>query len=116
MSGSRARIERGKGRNITMRTQGDQWVRNTRSDDPGGIKLGDRSQEESPEKTRYDFRAHGFGKRGTIAPFDVIIVNIDVGSYLCMSHEKALSKAEKEKKEKYLQTCFNHMNHVITLV
>ena len=37
--------------------------------------------------------------------FDIRIVNFDVGSYLCMTPEKALSKAEKEKKGLYLQTC-----------
>ena len=37
--------------------------------------------------------------------FDIIIVNLDVGSYLCMTPEKALAKAEKEKKDLYLQAC-----------
>ena len=37
--------------------------------------------------------------------FDIIIVNLDVGSYLCMTPEKALAKADKEKKDVYLQAC-----------
>ena len=46
---------------------------------------------------------------------DIIIVNIDVGSYLCMTPEKDLAKAEKEKKYLFLQAClelrrtFTHM-------
>ena len=34
--------------------------------------------------------------------FDIRIVNLDEGSYLCMTLEKALAKAEKEKKDLYL--------------
>ena len=37
--------------------------------------------------------------------FDIRIVNLDAGSYLCMTPEKALAKAEKENKDLYLQTC-----------
>ena len=35
--------------------------------------------------------------------FDIRIVNLDAGSYLRMTPEKALAKAEKEKKDFYLQ-------------
>ena len=37
--------------------------------------------------------------------FDIRIVNLDAGSYLRMTPEKALAKAEKEKKDLYLQVC-----------
>ena len=37
--------------------------------------------------------------------FDIIIFNLDAGSYLRMTPEKALAKAEKEKKDFYLQAC-----------
>ena len=37
--------------------------------------------------------------------FDIIIVNLDAGSYLLMTPEKALAKAEKEEKDLYLQAC-----------
>ena len=37
--------------------------------------------------------------------FDIRIVNLDAGSYLPMMPEKALAKAEKEKKDLYLQAC-----------
>ena len=37
--------------------------------------------------------------------FDIIIVNLDAGSYLRMTPEKVLAKAEKEKKDLYLQAC-----------
>ena len=37
--------------------------------------------------------------------FDIQIVNLDAGSYLRMTPEKALAKAEKEKKDFYLQAC-----------
>ena len=34
-------------------------------------------------------------------------VNLDAGSYLLMKPEKALAKAEKEKKDLYLQDCLD---------
>ena len=37
--------------------------------------------------------------------FDIRIVNLDAGSYLRMPPETALAKAEKEKKDFYLQAC-----------
>ena len=37
--------------------------------------------------------------------FDIRIVNLDAGSYLCMTPVQALAKAEKEKKDLYLQAC-----------
>ena len=36
---------------------------------------------------------------------NIRIVNLDAGSYLCMTPEKALVKSEKEKKDLYLQAC-----------
>ena len=52
-----------------------------------------------------DVRAHIFWKRGTTTMFEIRIVNIDAGSYLRMTQEKAFAKAEKEKKDLYLQAC-----------
>ena len=37
--------------------------------------------------------------------FDIRIFNLDAGSYLRMTPEKALAKAEKEKKDLYLLAC-----------
>ena len=37
--------------------------------------------------------------------FDIRIANLDTGSYLRMTPEKYLAKAEKEKKDLYLQDC-----------
>ena len=37
--------------------------------------------------------------------FDIRNFNLDAGSYLRMTPEKALVKAEKEKKDLYLQAC-----------
>ena len=37
--------------------------------------------------------------------FDIRIFNLDAGSYLCMTPEKAIAKAEKEKKDLCLQAC-----------
>ena len=32
--------------------------------------------------------------------FDIQIVNLDAGSYLCMTPQKGLTKAEEDKKDK----------------
>ena len=53
-------------------------------------------------ESRADVSSHGFCKRGNTAMFDVRIVNLDTGSYLRMTPERALAKAEKEKKDLYL--------------
>ena len=37
--------------------------------------------------------------------FDIRIFNLDAGSYLRMTSEKDLVKAEKEKKDLHLQAC-----------
>ena len=37
--------------------------------------------------------------------FNIRIVNLDAGAYLRMTPEKALAKAENEKKDLYLQAC-----------
>ena len=37
--------------------------------------------------------------------FDIRIVNLDAGSCLCMTPKKSLAKAEKEKKDFFLQAC-----------
>ena len=37
--------------------------------------------------------------------FGIRIVNLDAGSYLHMASEKALTKAEKENKDFYIQAC-----------
>ena len=39
-------------------------------------------QVEVPAELRADVSTHGFWKRGTTAIFDIIIVNLDIGSYL----------------------------------
>ena len=68
-----------------------------------------------PDESHADVSIHGFWKWGATALFDMIIVNLDSGSYLHQTSEKALAMSEKEKKEKYLQPClgrrhsFTHM-------
>ena len=57
--------------------------------------------------------AHGFWKRGTTAMFDIEIVNLDAGSYLRMTLEKAVVKA---KKELYLQACLERRSTFTPMV
>ena len=48
--------------------------------------------------------------------FDIRIVNLDVGYYLRMTPEKALEKADKEKKDLYLQACLELRRTFTTMV
>ena len=48
--------------------------------------------------------------------FDIRIVNLDAGSYLCMTPEKALAKVEKEKKDLYLQACLERRSNITLMV
>ena len=60
-------------------------------------------QVELPAESRSDVSAHGFWNKGTTAMFDIQTFNLNAGSYLRMKPKKAYAKAEKEKKDLYLQ-------------
>ena len=68
---------------------------------------GETGQERVPDESRKDVAVHSFRKWVTSDIFDMIIVNLDAGSYLRQTSAKALATAEKEKKDKYLQPCLN---------
>ena len=67
--------------------------------------IGQPRQVVVPVESRADVNAHGLWKRGNTAMSNIRIVNLDAGSYLHITPEKALVKAEKEKKNLYLQAC-----------
>ena len=67
-------------------------------------------------ESRADVINPGFWKQGITAMFDMQIINLDAGSYLCMTLKKALVKAEKDKKYKYLQAFLYHRNTFTTMV
>ena len=52
-----------------------------------------------PAESRSDVSTHVFWKQGNTKMFDIRIVNLNAGSYLRMTLEKALARAEKEKKD-----------------
>ena len=54
-------------------------------------------QATMPDELQMDVSIHGFWKCVNTALFDMIIVNLDTGSYLCQTHEKAMAMSEKEK-------------------
>ena len=58
------------------------------------VLVGSLVQVQVPAGSRAYISAHGFWKRGNTAMFDIIIFNLDVGSYLHMTPEKALEKVE----------------------
>ena len=62
-----------------------------------------KGQVAVPVELRSNVSAHSFWKRGTTVMFDIRTINLDTGSYLRMTPEKSLAKAEKDKKDLYLQ-------------
>ena len=48
--------------------------------------------------------------------FDIRIVNLEAGSYLRMTPEKALLKAEKENRYLYLQACLERRSTFTPMV
>ena len=68
---------------------------------PGIDALGDGARGVAPEETRENVGVHGFWREGTTAVFDVLIVNLDAISNLCMIPDNDFANAEKEKKYKY---------------
>ena len=62
---------------------------------------------------RGDASCHGFWKRGRTCIFDMRITDTDAKSYRKKDFGKVLLQHEKEKKDKYLQTCLEfHANGV----
>ena len=55
--------------------------------------VGQPGQVLVPADLRADVSSHGFWKRGTTTMFDIRNFNLDAGSYLLMTQEKALAKA-----------------------
>ena len=73
-------------------------------------------QVQVPTYSRAEVSAHGFWKRGTTAMFDIRIVNLDAGSYLCMTLEKALANSEKENNYLYLQAFLEYRSTFTPMV
>ena len=78
--------------------------------------VGQPGQVVVPAESRAGVSAHSLWKRGTSVMFDIRIVNLDAGSYLLMTPEKALAKAEKEKKDLYLQACLERRRNFTPIV
>ena len=78
------RIYGGEGQDDTIGRCGDHGVSSAVSDGMGGVTSVDGAQREVPEETRSNDGSHGFWNRVNTVMFDVIILNLDVVSYLCM--------------------------------
>ena len=78
--------------------------------------VGQPGQVVVPAELRADVSTHGFWRRGTTVIFDIQIVNLDVGSYLHMTPEKALAKTDKRKMDFYLQACLELRRTFTTMV
>ena len=57
-----------------------------------------------PVKFKADISAHGFWKLGTTVMFNITILNLDAGSYLRMTNENDLAKAD-------LQAFMEHISY-----
>ena len=70
-------------------TVGEAQGGNRRTVNGEAILVGSPVQVQVTADYRADISAHSFWKRGTTAMFDIQIVNLDAGSYLRMTPEKA---------------------------
>ena len=93
-TGAGVRQEGGEANGGTETVEEDQGGRGSTVNGTA-ILIGQPVQVVVPTESRADVSAHGFWKQGTTAMFDIIIVNLDTGSYLRMTPEKALAKAEQ---------------------
>ena len=64
----------------------------------GGRGGQDGKEDATGEATGAYLSAHSFWKWGITALFDIQIVNLDAGSYLCQTSAKALAMGGKDKK------------------
>ena len=65
----------------------------------GAAVLARRSGKvEVPAESRSYVSAHSFWKRASTAMFDILIINLDVGSYLRMSQEKDVAMVKGKKR------------------
>ena len=78
-----------------MRDQGSHGGRKPSGRRPGVETSRNGVQGAAPEETRANVGAHRLCRQVTTALFDIRIVNLDKGSYLHMTPDKALLKAEK---------------------
>ena len=60
--------------------------------------VGQPGQVGVPAESRADVSAHDFWKRGTTVMFDIRIVNLDAGSYLRMTPEKAQQRRRRKRR------------------
>ena len=98
------------------REKGDHGGGQADGSRPGNGTLDDGERNAVPEETWADVGDHGFWKQGMTPLFDVRIINLYADSYFCMTPEKALAKAYKEKKDKYFQPCLERRCHFTPFV
>ena len=73
-------------------------------------------QVEVPAESRADVIAHGFWKWGITEMLDIPIFNLDAGSYLRMTPEKYVTKAEKERNYVYLHAFLENRQNFTPMV
>ena len=76
---------------------------------------GEDQSHRVPE-LRGDVAVHGFWTRGTTAVFDIRVTDTDANSYRNTDPAKVLKRQEKEKKDKYGETCRQAHMHFTPLV
>ena len=71
---------------------------------------------EQPTVERGDVGCHGFWQRGRYAIFDIRITDTDARSARNRDYSKVISAQEKEKKDKYLDSCLQQRKDFTPLV
>ena len=69
-----------------------------------------------PDESRADVSVNNYWKWGTTALFYMQTVKLYAGFYLSQTSTNALATAEKEKKDKYIQTCLKRRSSFTPMV
>ena len=101
-----------QGESNGVRARGETGDQDGEEQDDEEVEIG---QATVYDESRANISVHGFWRWGNTNLFDMIIFNLDAGSYLRQTCVKDLEMAEKDNKDKYLQPCqecrriFTHM-------
>ena len=74
------------------------------------------SNDDDTDLERGDLPLHSFFENQTSCILDVRITDSDIPSYSSATPEKVLTRHEKEKKKKYLDSCHEQRRHFMTCV
>ena len=102
-----------QGESNGVRARGETGDQDGEEQDDEEVEIG---QATVYDESRANISVHGFWRWGNTNLYDMIIFNLDAGSYLLKTSPKSLATAEKYKKEKYFQHCLEGQRYFNPMV